>query len=80
MLSACGANVLEINVLCYTRQPFSYPLLRTWSWRWIQRAFRAIIGLVPKLLKWWGSTASEVTDELLKAFGAIAVSPKFGRT
>ena len=49
--------------------------LWAWAWRCIRRAFGAIIGVVPKLLKWWDSTASEVTDELLKAFGAIAASP-----
>lgn len=49
--------------------------LKAWAWRWTRRAFGAIMSLVPKLLKWWDSTASEVTDELLKAFGAIAASP-----
>ena len=49
--------------------------LGAWARRWIRRAFGAFARLVPKLLKWWDSTASEVTDELLKAFGAIAASP-----
>ncbi len=43
--------------------------------RWGRRALGPVTRRVPRLLKLWNPTVSEVTDELLKAFGAIVASP-----